>query len=90
MSLIREAWATHWRLPPGVTDAEAVAIGKATCARLRSGKGISDAVRVATGARHACAVSAAGKVQCWGWNLHGALARHELAESHTSVAVQGL
>lgn len=51
---------------------------------------VKDAVAVATGEHHACAVADGGKVLCWGWNRNGALARHELWHSPEPIEVRGL
>lgn len=39
--------------------------------------------QVACGARHSCAVTAAGALLCWGWNLHGQCGGGEVMDSVT-------
>lgn len=42
-------------------------------------RGVSDAVDLALGANHSCAVRRTGEVACWGATDHGALGPHRLA-----------
>ncbi len=50
-------------------------------------KGLSDAVDVAVGGDHACAVRAGGKVVCWGSNAQGQLGQPDRSFSMTPVQV---
>lgn len=53
--------------------------------------GLGSGVRmVAAGQRHACAVTQAGGVMCWGLNKHNALGVEGIAFSPVPVPVQGL
>ncbi len=52
--------------------------------------GIADAIAVAVGEEHVCAVTRSGKLWCWGSNLSGSLARHEVAFSEGPLDVIGL
>ncbi|UQA60910.1 RCC1 domain-containing protein [Polyangium aurulentum] len=53
--------------------------------------GVSDAVAIATGAEHSCAVLASGTVSCWGHNGYKQLGDNSSVQSNaTPVAVSGL
>ena len=52
--------------------------------------GLSDAVQVAAGNQHACAVRATGGVVCWGNNSYGELGDGTFDLRSTPVAVAGL
>jgi alpha-tubulin suppressor-like RCC1 family protein len=52
--------------------------------------GISDAVQVAPGNHHACALRATGQVVCWGKNDHGQLGDGTLASHAVPLPVVGL
>jgi len=47
-------------------------------------------VAIAAGHRHTCAVTTAGAVQCWGYNLYGMLGDGTTTNRLTPVAVSGL
>ncbi len=54
-------------------------------------KGLETGVKaIATGARHACALTAAGGVRCWGSNYRGALGDGTEVDSPIPVNVRGL
>ena len=50
----------------------------------------SGVMAIAAGATHACALTGAGAVECWGSNLHGELGDGSMASHRRPVAVQGL
>jgi alpha-tubulin suppressor-like RCC1 family protein len=52
--------------------------------------GISNAVQVAVGQAHSCALLADGTVECWGQNVTGALGVAGVTQSAVPVAVPGL
>lgn len=51
---------------------------------------ISDAVSVAIGANHACALTKSGGVACWGYGVDGRLGNGQKASSPVPVQVTGL
>ena len=53
-------------------------------------KGIYDAIQVATGGRHSCALHADGSVSCWGSNGSGQLGDGTTDDSATPVKVTGI
>lgn len=56
--------------------------GASDCTRVA---GIDDALDVAAGGAHACAVRAGGSVECWGLNNHGQLGQGNLDLGETPV-----
>ncbi len=52
--------------------------------------GLSDAVALALGGDHSCALRATGSVVCWGGNFTGQLGNNTITQSITPSAVQGL
>ena len=52
--------------------------------------GISSATAVSSGGDQACALLSDGTVQCWGWNVQGALGDGTTTNSPVPVSVQGL
>jgi alpha-tubulin suppressor-like RCC1 family protein len=55
----------------------------------RQVSGVTDAVRVSAGGSHACAVTSAGTVRCWGGNAFGQLGNGASLPSPAAVAVTG-
>lgn len=53
-------------------------------------KGIANAVALAAGQAHTCALLANGTVECWGFNLSGELGHATLRSSAIPVLVEGL
>jgi alpha-tubulin suppressor-like RCC1 family protein len=53
-------------------------------------EGISNAITVAAGEDHSCALKAGGSVRCWGWNDHGQLGNGSTVSSYLVVPVNGL
>ena len=52
--------------------------------------GLGGVTALASGDHHTCAVTVAGTVACWGWNLHGELAIGAGGASGSPIAVAGL
>jgi alpha-tubulin suppressor-like RCC1 family protein len=52
-------------------------------------RGIADAVDLALGSRHSCAVRGRGELVCWGASDHGALGSHRLARGVRDAAPSG-
>ncbi|MBL8685021.1 MAG: hypothetical protein JNK05_37945 [Myxococcales bacterium] len=52
--------------------------------------GVTDAVEIALGSQHACALRASGAVVCWGANRSGQLGDGTMVPRSTPVAVTGL
>lgn len=52
--------------------------------------GISDAVAIATGEKHTCAVHRTGAVSCWGFNEDGELGHGDALREPTPVTVNGI
>ncbi|WP_170229699.1 RCC1 domain-containing protein [Polyangium fumosum] len=78
--------AGHAPAPSPAVSVAQVAMGPdAATAELRPADG-----RVAVGARHSCAVDAAGRVRCWGANDHGQLGDGTRRASATPVTVASL
>jgi alpha-tubulin suppressor-like RCC1 family protein len=50
----------------------------------------SGVVAIAVGYEHACALTAAGGIKCWGQNEHGALGDDSFTDRHVPVDVSGL
>ena len=51
---------------------------------------LNDAVRIAAGLKHTCALRTGGEVMCWGWSAHRQLGDGDRHRSETPVLVQGL
>jgi alpha-tubulin suppressor-like RCC1 family protein len=49
--------------------------------------GLTGAVKLATGWRHACAQTGTGSVQCWGWNQYGQLGDGTFTSRTTPVVI---
>src|SRR5438874_2529521 len=62
----------------------------ATPAAARVAPEVVTAVQVSAGGNHACAVTTAGAVMCWGWNGYGQLGRPGITSSAVPVVVRGL
>jgi alpha-tubulin suppressor-like RCC1 family protein len=52
--------------------------------------GISDAVKIAAGGYHTCAIHSQGTVSCWGYNLQGQLGNGTQTASNTPVVASGI
>lgn len=72
-----KCWGT--RSPVGISSTTPVTVA-----------GIGSATQVAAGNFHACAVTSAGGVKCWGWNDSGQLGDNTTTNSTTPVDVVGL
>jgi hypothetical protein len=48
------------------------------------------AIQIATGEEHACVLTAAGGVKCWGWNAYGQVGDGTTTLRRTPVTVRGL
>jgi alpha-tubulin suppressor-like RCC1 family protein len=51
---------------------------------------ITDATKLITGTLHACAITSAGGLQCWGYGGYGALGNGNTSDMPVPVPVQGL
>jgi alpha-tubulin suppressor-like RCC1 family protein len=49
--------------------------------------GLTDAVKIAAGWRHACAQRAGGSVLCWGWNQYGQIGDGSFTNRSTPVVI---
>ncbi len=52
--------------------------------------GLTNAVQIALGFHHSCAVLRDGTAKCWGWNAYGQLGNGSTTDRYTPVAVSGL
>jgi alpha-tubulin suppressor-like RCC1 family protein len=52
--------------------------------------GITNAIAVAAGYNHTCAVLSTGHVECWGWDIHGELGNGKTQTSPIPVEVTGI
>jgi alpha-tubulin suppressor-like RCC1 family protein len=50
----------------------------------------SGVVAIAGGGLHTCALTTAGSVRCWGWNMYGQLGNGSMTNSAVPVTVSGL
>ncbi len=77
-------WGLNWhgQLGDGTTTSRSVPV---PVSGLSSG-----VVAIATGDYYSCALTIAGAVKCWGWNLYGQLGDGTLQDRHSPVSVSGL
>ncbi|WP_244441353.1 MULTISPECIES: RCC1 domain-containing protein [Methylosinus] len=79
-----KCWGLNWhgQLGDGTTTSRSVPV---PVSGLSSG-----VVAIATGDYYSCALTIAGAVKCWGWNLYGQLGDGTLQDRHSPVSVSGL
>lgn len=75
----------YGQLGDGSTEGSGAPVGPVDVIGLPSG-----VIAVSAGGRHACAVTSAGAVMCWGNNVHGQLGDGLTVDSHVPVDVAGL